>query len=131
MHESPPLPNRIAWFAPWTWPHRWTLWQRLAMITLGCAVCCFYPLSWPIVMELTSRTVPIRELATPAAPDPSLEDEFALQASQQTLTLGIQIEQSPAALLFYRPLEYVAWETDWPVLSAGLRNYFEAVISSM
>ncbi len=30
MEELPSLPNRIAWFAPWTWKRRW----KVAAVTL-------------------------------------------------------------------------------------------------
>lgn len=33
-----PLPRRIAWFAPWTWKHRW--WIVAAILLVG------YPLSY-------------------------------------------------------------------------------------
>jgi hypothetical protein len=33
MDQSPPLPRRVAWFAPWTWRP----WKRWALVGIGLA----------------------------------------------------------------------------------------------
>jgi hypothetical protein len=60
----PPLPRRLAWFAPWTWFARWRPWKRW-MLFVGVALVGyvlspvpvyllmhFVPPSWPISLRL-------------------------------------------------------------------------------
>ncbi len=50
MTDQPPLPKRIAWFAPWTWKRRWWVLSGLLLV-VG------YPLSLGPVFWVVERNV--------------------------------------------------------------------------
>jgi hypothetical protein len=113
MNQPPPLPPRIAWFAPWTWSRRWQL--LACTITLPIIT---YVLSWPFALEAGPKEMQFTPVVV-VGMDP--QSGNAILADEAT------IAYSPRTELYYRPLQYAAREIEVPAVSPVLRWYYGIV----
>jgi len=96
----PPLPRRVAWFAPWTWFAHWKPWKRW---TLFAGVMLVGYVEAPVALEVLDSRIPIPQVYP------------AFRAINAPIILAM--EASPAIRKFY---EVQVWALDDALIALGL-----------